>query len=110
MEVVATGNIKQRKSTQVSTLCGLYFLVYFNIYTLYRKVRYEKIPRQLPTANFTSTTVDFTDTIAIIGTPGAIGSATEVYMDAIRLSDTASAFYEVTGTTPPPRGMVMSIR
>jgi large repetitive protein len=59
-----------------------------------------KEPGALPAPNFTSTTVDFADLITIVGVPGAKGTATEVYMDAIRVSDTATAFDEVAGPLP----------
>jgi len=58
-------------------------------------------PGDLPAANFTSTTVDFTDSIANLGVAGSKGAAAEVYIDAIRLSDTETAFEDVTGVPEP---------
>ena len=61
-------------------------------------------PGGLPAANFTSTAVDFTDKIVIVGVPGGGGTVAGVFMDAIWLSDTATAFYDVTGCSPPAGG------
>lgn len=63
-------------------------------------------PGGLPTANFTSTTVDFMDSMAQIGVPLSWNNTASPHVDAIRLSDTATAFEDVTGiggedTTPP---------
>ena len=58
-------------------------------------------PGGLPTANFTSTTVDFADSITDIGAAGAKGTAAEVYSDAYRMSDTGTAFADVTGVPEP---------
>ncbi len=51
----------------------------------------------LPTADLTKTTIDFTDSITVLGVPGKTGSASQVYIDAIRLSNTEAAFVDVTG-------------
>ena len=59
-------------------------------------------PGGLPAANFTSTDIDFTDSIANIGVAGRKGSGSDVSADAIRLSDTATAFEDVTGVSGPP--------
>jgi hypothetical protein len=65
----------------------------------------------LPPANFSSTSIDFSDAISIVGVPGNKGSATEVYMDAIRLGDTATAFGDVTGLSSlAPAGMLVILR
>ena len=53
----------------------------------------------LPAANFTSTTVDFMDSVVRIGVPTSGTSG--VYIDAILLSDTATAFEDVTGVPEP---------
>jgi len=58
-------------------------------------------PGGLPTADFTSTAVDFTDSITSLGAAGSHGSTDEVYVDAIWLSDTATAFEDVTGVPEP---------
>jgi hypothetical protein len=59
-------------------------------------------PSGLGTANFTSTTVDFAASITDIGAAGSKGTAAEVYSDAFRLSDTGTAFFDVTGVVPEP--------
>ena len=60
-------------------------------------------PDGLPTANFTSTTVDFMDSVARIGVPNSDSTGNSpgdlVHIDAIWLSDTATAFVDVTGVT-----------
>lgn len=65
----------------------------------------------LPGANFTSTAVDFADSITDIGAAGSIGSAAEVYTDAYRLSDTATAFQDVTGVAfiPEPSTAILAM-
>jgi len=55
----------------------------------------------LPAADFTETTVDFADSIARIGVPLSWGSDTSPNIDAIRLSDTQTAFEDVTGVPEP---------
>ena len=57
-------------------------------------------PGGLPTADFTETTVDFTDSIVRIGVPLSWGG-TSPNVDAIRLSDTQTAFEDVTGVPEP---------
>ena len=65
------------------------------------------VPGDLPAADYTETTVDFADSLINIGAGGSKGSATEVFVDAIRLSNTATALVDVIGvggggdTTPP---------
>ena len=60
-------------------------------------------PGGLPAANFTSTTIDFTDSLENLGVAGSKGAAlTNVEVDAIRLSDTATAFQDVTGVVAIP--------
>jgi hypothetical protein len=55
-------------------------------------------PDELPAASFTSTTVDFADSITKLGVAGRSGSNTSnVLIDAIRLSNHATAFSDVTG-------------
>lgn len=54
-------------------------------------------PASLPSPNFTSTTVDFTDTVTHLGVAGRAGSGPDVFIDAIRLSNTETAFADVTG-------------
>ena len=54
----------------------------------------------LPAPDFTSTTVHFADSIARIGVPNVGGGATGDIIDAIRMSDTATAFRDVTGVDP----------
>ena len=59
----------------------------------------------LGAADYTNSSVDFTDSITIVGMPGDIGTlpaGSKVYMDAIRLSNNASAFADVTGVVPEP--------
>ena len=58
-------------------------------------------PGGLPAANFTSTEIDFTDLIANIGVAGRKGNGSDVSADAIRVSDTATAFEDVTGVSGP---------
>jgi len=59
-------------------------------------------PGGLPAANFTSTTVNFMDSVARIGVPFSWGvAATSPFVDAIWLSDTATAFEDVTGVPEP---------
>ena len=58
-------------------------------------------PGGLPTANFTSTTVDFMDSIVRIGVPLSWDGTTSPNVDAIWLSDTATAFEDVTGVPEP---------
>ena len=54
----------------------------------------------LPAANFTSTTVDFMDSVVRIGVPASGWTGTDgVFIDAIRLSNTETAFFDVTGVT-----------
>jgi hypothetical protein len=69
-----------------------------------------KSTSDLPTANFTSTTVDFAASITDIGAAGSIGTAAEVYSDAYRLSDTATAFEDVTGVEfiPEPSTAILA--
>jgi len=67
-------------------------------------------PSGLPAANYTETTVDFADSIVRIGAGGDSGSAAEVYIDAIRLSDTDTAFYDVTGVSGIPAGTVIFVK
>jgi len=64
----------------------------------------------LPAANFTSTTVDFAGSIVRIGAGGNSGAAAEVHVDAIRLSNTATAFYDVTDANPDPVATVFMFR
>ena len=40
------------------------------------------------------------DLVTVVGVPGHKGSAVEVYMDAIWVSDTATAFRDVVGPRP----------
>jgi len=54
----------------------------------------------LGAANFTSTTVDFTDSIQNLGVAGRAsfnGDPNRPFIDAIRLSDSDTAFFDVTG-------------
>jgi hypothetical protein len=68
-------------------------------------------PSRLPAADYTSTAVDFADSIARLGVPNSDATASNaVHIDAIRLSDTETAFYDVAGATPPPNGMVFVVR
>lgn len=69
-----------------------------------------KSAADLPTANFTSTTVDFASSLTDIGAAGSIGTAEEVYSDAYRLSDTATAFEDVTGVAfiPEPSTAILA--
>jgi large repetitive protein len=64
----------------------------------------------LPTPNFTSSAVDFADSIVRIGAGGNSGSAAEVHVDAIRMSNTATAFYDVTDANPDPTASVFLFR
>ena len=61
-------------------------------------------PGGLGAANFTSTTVDFMDSIARIGVPISDDSVIDdtAHVDAIRVSDTGTAFTDVTGVTIIP--------
>ena len=59
-------------------------------------------PNGLPTANFTSTTVDFMDSVSRIGVPISWNGSSSPHVDAIRVSDTASAFTDVTGVAVVP--------
>ena len=59
-------------------------------------------PGALPAADFSSTGVDFVNSIARIGAPNVGGSAAGDTIDAIRLSDTATAFEDVTGVSGGP--------
>lgn len=66
-------------------------------------------PSGLPAANFSSTTVDFTDSITILGVAGSKGTdptASDVFIDAIRLSDTTTAFADVTGVPEPSAALL----
>jgi hypothetical protein len=56
----------------------------------------------LGAADYTNSSVDFTDSITHVGMPGDIGSAALVHMDAIRLSNNGTAFADVTGVVPEP--------
>lgn len=58
-------------------------------------------PGGLPTANFTSTTVDFMDSIARIGVPISWNGSSSPHVDVIRVSDTGTAFQDVTGVAVP---------
>ena len=64
-------------------------------------------PDALPAASFTSTTVDFADSITQLGVAGRSGAnASNVLIDAIRLSNQATAFSDVTGVRTDPEGAV----
>jgi ferric-dicitrate binding protein FerR (iron transport regulator) len=64
-------------------------------------------PDALPAASFTSTTVNFADSITQLGVAGRSGSnASNVMIDAIRLSNQATAFSDVTGVRTDPEGAV----
>ena len=65
-------------------------------------------PGGLPTANFTSTTVDFMDSVVRIGTPLSWISVSPS-VDAIWLSDTATAFEDVTGVPEPATLALMGL-
>jgi len=71
-------------------------------------------PAGLPAADFTSSTVDFADSITIIGVPARAsynGDPNGPSLDAIRLSDTATAFEDVTGVTgAPPTGIGIIVK
>jgi ferric-dicitrate binding protein FerR (iron transport regulator) len=55
-------------------------------------------PDALPAASFTSTTVDFADSITQLGVAGCRGNGeSDAMLDAIRLSNHATAFSDVTG-------------
>jgi len=55
-------------------------------------------PDELPAASFTSTTVDFADSITQLGVAGRRGNGeSDAMLDAIRLSNHATAFSDVTG-------------
>ena len=58
-------------------------------------------PGGLPAANFTSTDIDFTDLIANIGVAGRKGGGSDVSADAIRVSNTVTAYEDVTGVSGP---------
>jgi hypothetical protein len=57
-------------------------------------------PGGLGAANFTSTTVDFMDEINKIGVPISWNGSSSPHVDALRYSDTLTAFTDVTGVTP----------
>ena len=64
-------------------------------------------PDALPAASFTSTNVDFADSITQLGVAGRSGAnASNVMIDAIRLSNQATAFSDVTGVRTDPEGAV----
>jgi hypothetical protein len=58
----------------------------------------------LGAADYTNSSVDFTDSITHVGMPGDRDTTAggKVYMDAIRVSNNASAFVDVTGVVPEP--------
>jgi hypothetical protein len=58
-------------------------------------------PSGLGTANFSSTTVDFMDEINKIGAPMSWNGTTSPHVDAIRMSNDADAFFDVTGVAVP---------
>jgi len=65
-------------------------------------------PGGLPTANFTSTTVDFMDSVSRIGVPISWNGSSSPHVDAIRVSDTSTAFTDVTGVVPEPSTFALS--
>lgn len=69
-------------------------------------------PTGLPTAIFTSTSVDFATSIVSVGVAGktTTNGGPPVYMDAIWMSNTETAFYDVTGVTPVPAGTIIMLK
>ena len=59
-------------------------------------------PDDLPTADLTTAAVDFANAITHVGVAGRDGAGVDVAIDAIRLSNSASAFQDVTGVATPP--------
>ena len=69
-------------------------------------------PGGLPAANFTSTTVDFMDSVSRIGVPISDFDTDNTqddtaHVDAIRVSDTGTAFQDVTGVIPEPSAFAL---
>lgn len=56
----------------------------------------------LPSSDYSQSSIDFTDSIVRIGVPGDDNASVTVAVDAIRLSDTATAFDDVTGVSSSP--------
>ena len=65
-------------------------------------------PGGLPAATYSNTTVDFTDSIVRIGVPLWVSGLDTA--DAIWMSNTETAFYDVTGADMPPSGTLIIIR
>ena len=64
---------------------------------------------------FTSTTVDFFDSLDRVGVityavSGEAGSADGGLVDCVRVSNLSTAFYDVTGVNKPPQGTLIIIR
>lgn len=58
-------------------------------------------------ANFTSTTVDFMDSVSRVGVPISWNGSSSPHVDAIRVSDTNTAFVDVTGVVPEPGSLAL---
>lgn len=58
-------------------------------------------------ANFTSTTVDFMDSVSRVGVPISWNGSSSPHVDAIRISDTNTAFVDVTGVVPEPGSLAL---
>ena len=65
-------------------------------------------PGGLPAATYSNTTIDFMESIVRIGVPIWVGG--EDTADAIWMSNTETAFYDVTGADMPPKGTLIIIR
>lgn len=62
-------------------------------------------PGGLPAATYSNSTIDFTDSIVRIGVP--INVNVEDTADAIRMSNTTTAFADVTGVVPEPSAALL---
>ncbi len=65
-------------------------------------------PSALPAAAYANSSVDFAGSITNVGV-AATGSGSN-RVDSVRVSDTPSAFYDVTGVAAPPSGTIIMIR